>query len=232
MNYFISKTESDFIPLPDRIVANGSYCARVLSESGFGRRVAEGGGLRQTYLQPVLYGAPRAAANKTAAHVLVTPSIGRYRAIELIHKSVEAFRATPDLKVIVKCHPSMSIAQLRSFFPSLEIPPNMTFTAEPLSDLFPKANVLVYNDGTFPAAEALAFGLPVVFVEAEYGLSLDSLDGFPEIRPIARTPGDIAKTVLGLLGHSDNENEVRARLGIVRQLVGQVTERIFGLFAE
>ena len=56
LNYFISEFESQSIPLPDRIVANGSYTARVLAHSGYGSdRVVLGGGLRQSYLQPILY---------------------------------------------------------------------------------------------------------------------------------------------------------------------------------
>jgi hypothetical protein len=234
LNYFISEAESDSIPLPHRIVANGEYPERLLKDSNFGKdRVVLGGGLRQSYLQGLLYGASPAHPPATrSAQILVTPSIGRYRSVELIHKVVEAFKGMPDVSLIIKCHPSMRFDQIQPFLGRLKIPGNTRISTQPILELLPDVSVLVYNDGTFPAAEALAFGIPVVFVEPEYGLCLDSLDGFPHARRTTRTADDIATTVIDLLGSRNFERSETEGLNVVRQLVGKVTEDTLQLFAD
>ncbi len=234
LNYFISEAESRSIPLPDRIVANGPYTARILAATGLGSgRVVLGGGLRQIYLQGLLYANHRPLVRTgIASKVLVTPSIGRYRTVELIHKVVRAFQDSPEIAVIIKCHPSMRFEQLRRFLGPLKLPQNISISIEPILALLPDVDVLVYNDGTFPAAEALAFGIPVVFVEPEHGLYLDSLDGFPHIRHTARTAEEIAAIVPKLLKPGDKEQRRAAGLDVVRQLVGEVTEKTYQLFAD
>jgi hypothetical protein len=230
LNYFISESESHRIPLPDRIVANGSYTARVLADGGFGhQRVVLGGALRQSYLQPLLYGGrlPEKPP-KTQSPILVTPSISYARTIELIQKILEAFGRSTDLSVIIKCHPSIQFQQLKRYVVSGDLPSNIHISTEPLMKLLPGAGLLIYNDGTFAAAEALAFGIPVMFVEPEYGLSLDSLDGFPHVRRSARTAEDIARAARDLLHSPQHRTD---SLDVVRQLAGEVTEKTFDLFA-
>ena len=160
----------------------------------------------------------------------VTPSIGRSRTVELVRKVAEAFRNTAGIRVIIKLHPSMRIEYLQPYLGKVELPAHVSFSAEPVGELLTKSNVLVYNDGTFPSAEALAFGVPVVFVEPEHGLSLDSLDGFPQVRSVARTPAQILEAVQNDLATGSGHDE--DGLAAVRQLVGPVTPGVLSLFED
>jgi len=234
LNYFISQSESHSIPLPDRIVANGPYAARVLAITGYGSsRICLGGGMRQSYLQRILYRENHGAVHNRPAcpRILVTPSIGRSSTVELIRKIICAFDRQPGAEIIIKCHPTIQFERLTPYLGPVHFPPHIRVSTEPIMRLLPTADLLIYNDGTFPAAEALAFGIPVIFVEPEYGLSLDSLDGFPHVRRTARTPKEIANLALETLNSKDAALKSEG-LDTVRQLVGEVTERTFQLFAD
>jgi len=234
LNYFISNSESQSIPLPDRIVANGPYTAELLSSSGYGsNRVVLGGGLRQSYLQPVLYRGNGASVRPrpNGPRILVTPSIGRSSTVELIRKVLRAFDRLSKMEIILKCHPSIQFERMKPHLGSVHLPPHFRVSVEPLMSLLPTADLLIYNDGTFPAAEALAFGIPVIFVEPDCGLSFDSLDGFPHVRRTARTPEKIAELALEILNSPESGSLKTEGLAAVRQLVGEVTERTFELFA-
>ena len=237
MNYFISAMERDTIALPDCVVTNGRYAAQLLKQSGYDpERIVCGGGLRQRYLQPWLCGdngyAPR--PSRTDRRVLVTTSIGPDKTVELVWKCVTALANVPGVRVTVKCHPSMPLSlveNLAGVWRSSQV----DITTATLRELLPEADVVVYTgDSGFPCVEALAAGVPVVYVEPGYGLPLDSLDGFRELRMTARTPAEIRVAVCQLLNVSEKDlTQARHRWReAARQLIGPVDTATLELFAQ
>lgn len=234
MNYFIATAERDIVPLPDLIITNGCYAARVLKASGYDPdRVVCGGGLRQRYLQDWFDGAqPRAQARKGTKRVVVTPSIGHAETLELLKKAIAAFAAARDLSVIIKCHPSMPFEKIAPALGGVALPPHITVSKEPLKVLLQAADVLVYNGGAFPSVEALAAGVPVVHVEPEFALDLDPLDACPELGLDARSPEEILACVRERLseGPAKAVETLERSRRVLGELIGKVDEATYELF--
>ncbi|MBI2359178.1 MAG: hypothetical protein HYV04_09780, partial [Deltaproteobacteria bacterium] len=233
MNYFIAREERDLVPLPNIIVTNGRHAARVLSESGYGASlIVCGGGLRQRYLQPWLDGQIPLPDRSTPQRgcILVTPSIGREGAVELIYKVVIAFSDVAGVRVLIKCHPGMPFERVAQRLSWLDLPSCVEISRMPIRELLPSADVLIYNDVTLSCAEAVAADVPVLYVEPDYGLALDTLDAYPELRQVARTPDGIRRIVLCLLeGRTQGVRGWDAR-SKVRELIGPVTNDTYELF--
>jgi hypothetical protein len=60
--------------------------------------------------------------------------------------------------------------------------------------------------------EALAAGVPAVFVEAETDLDLDQLEPFPELRRTARTVAELREAAGAVLGLSSADRDRWLRL--------------------
>ncbi len=233
MNYFIASAERDVVPLPDLIITNGCYAARVLKESGYDPdRVVCGGGLRQRYLQEWLDGVPPRPRAGGVKRVVVTPSIGHGETLELLRKAIAAFGSVRDLSVIIKCHPSMPFENIAPALGGGALPPHITVSKEPLRVLLRDADVLVYNGGAFPSVEALAAGVPVVHVEPEFALDLDPLDACPELGLDARSPEEILACTRRRLSEGPAkavETRERSRR-VLGELIGKVDEATYELF--
>ena len=234
LNYSMAVSEHDILPLPDRIVSNGRHGERVLLASGFpADRVVCGGGLRQRYLDRYLDGVaslrPRGRRSERP-HVLVTPSISREEHLDLITKCVQAFATSTDFSVVIKCHPSMPFERFSAQL-GRPLPSHIEVSSEPIGALLPTGDVLLYNGTAFPAVEALAVGVPVIYVEPSFGLCIDNLDCYPQLRSVARDPASVLARVRQALAQqhiSPQSTGERAR--VLRELVGKVDERVFELF--
>lgn len=235
LNYFNAASEADASWLPDVIVTNGTYATRALLASGYSRaRLRDGGGLRQPHVRAWLASPlPERPRGGRRPRVLVTPSIGTASTVDLIDKAVAAFTAPDNVDVWLKLHPAVSAAVVLDGRAE-PLPPWITVVRESLSTLLPQVDVLLYNDGTFPGAEALAAGIPVISVDLDFGLPLDALDAYPEVRQRVRTPEEIAAAVRVALTRDADEH--RAFCGLARrvagELVGPVNDAVLDLFAD
>ena len=222
------------VPLPDLIITNGCYAARILKGSGYDAdRVVCGGGLRQRYLQEWFDGLPpRVHGRPGAKRIVVTPSIGYGETVELLRKAIDAFAAATDLSVVIKCHPSMPFQKIAPALGGVALPPHITVSKEPLRVLLRDADVLVYNGGAFPSVEALAAGVAVVHVQPEFALDLDPLDACPELGLDARSPEEILACVRRRLSEGpEKAGEPRERAHrVLRELIGKVDEDTYELF--
>lgn len=120
--------------------------------------------------------------------ILVTTSIGKDEALELILKAIKAY-SNRNYRVIVKLHPAGP--QL-----DLHLPDNFTISNTPVSQLLEEASLLLYTSST-TCVEAVGVGIPALQVQSDYRIDMDILAMYPGARETARTPAEIlSKTQL------------------------------------
>jgi len=228
LSYFISKRESNVLPLPDRIVTNGRCTKDVFIESGYPKeKVVQGGAVRYTYLLEPKKIAGRQKRDKPV--ILVTPSI-KFEAVELIWKVLKAFEQRDEYKILIKCHPDMPFKKISEHL-NVKLPEHFTVSDRPVAELLRESDALLYTCST-TCTEAIAVGVPAVHVESDLSIDLDQLDFDPGIRPSARSPEEIVKCVEAVTSMSKRELSKKRRVWkrVVKELFGAVNNSTYRLF--
>ena len=188
LSMFSAPAELGIRPLPDRIVTNGPAYAEVLVQEGMPADLVRAGcGLRHASL----WEAPRRRAGTGhVQRVLAATEIALGPAVELVQKAADAFADDPRRELVVKCHPLVDRAELlRALGPRAD---SLRFAEAPIAELLANADVLLYTYSAV-AIEALALGVPPVFVRSECGLDLDQLEFAGELRLEGRTPEQLRR---------------------------------------
>lgn len=189
-------------PLPDRVVTNGRAFASVLERQGFpAARIRVGCALRHTQLHEI---EQRPVAD---GFVLAAGTIDAAQTIELVTVAHAAFG--DDLTV--KLHPACDVAAVRA-----AAPPGVSYDDRPISLLLGQARAMLYSYSVV-AYEALAAGVPPVFVPSETYLDLDQLEPFPELRQVARTPEEL-RTAVARCGELGDDWREGAREAVAQAL--------------
>jgi hypothetical protein len=166
MNYFYSKNESGIIPLPDRIITNGRYPEKILKKSGYDpKKVVNGGAIRyKKVLKESKIDVEKQVSNKNQNYtILVTTSIDRTEAAELIWKVLIAFEGSKKYEIIIKYHPVLPYYKFAKVLGNISIPKNFKFSQKPITELLMESRVLLYTSST-TCIESLALGVPVSHV--------------------------------------------------------------------
>jgi hypothetical protein len=225
LSMYPAESEYGRRPLPDRVVTNGETFRRVLEEEGYPpESVRVGCALRHEYVWSGR-SEPNARSAGGATEVLVATSIDSGQSVELIEAALDAFGGDERYRVTVKLHPAVDGRTVRALLgPSAEAA-NVRFDPAPIPELLTRADVLLYKY-TVVCYEALAQGVPCVFVKSETGLDLDQLEPFPELRRTARSQEELRSAVAELTAMQGEERaawEGRAREA-VRQSLAPVSE--------
>lgn len=202
MGAFPSRQELNCRPMPDRVVTNGSLFSRVMLEEGYpAEKVVEGAALRHHHLWQLQPVSARRELRRPI-HVLVATSIGFSDSVDLVEKALRAFRGRLDYQVFIKCHPAFNREVLGRAIGDLSQISNVKLVDSPIGEWFAQAHVLLYTY-TSVCFEALAHGVPPVFVRPENWLNMDQLDAAPDCHWTATRPEEILKVVEGIVGMSD-----------------------------
>lgn len=185
-------------PLPDRIVTNGPVPRKALVAEGVPEgMVVAGCAIRHPRLFEPGDCAPSHGPGRPV--VLVATDASFDRAVELVVKSVEAFAADGAWKLQVKCHPLIAAQAVETFVRDVTGRDGV-YVDRPFRELLSGASVLLYTYSSV-CYEALAAGVPPVFVQADTDLDLDQLEPFPDLRWTGRTAAELhaaAETILEL----------------------------------
>jgi surface carbohydrate biosynthesis protein (TIGR04326 family) len=180
LSLYPGRAELGVRPLPDRVVANGPTFARILEGAGFpADRIRVGCALRHDYLAEI---EPRERAE---GYVLAAGTIDAAQTIELVETAHAAFG--DDL--VVKLHPAVDAARVRA---AVSAP--VRYEDRPIGELLGEARAMLYSYSVV-AYEALAAGVPPVFVQSETYPDLDQLEPTPGLRQVARTPEELREAV-------------------------------------
>jgi hypothetical protein len=176
LSLYPSALELDLRPLPDRVVANGPTFAEVLGSSAFPReRIRVGCALRHADMA-----VGESPPDPDPSFILAACSIDAAQSIELLRKASSAFGD----QLVARLHPASDARAIRAAVPGVR------FAGESLTELLPRARMMLYTYSVV-AYEALAAGVPPVFVRSESMLDADQLDPTPDVRWVARTPAEL-----------------------------------------
>jgi hypothetical protein len=208
LSLYPSAHDIDIRPLPDRVVTNGPTLAAVLRGSGFpSDRVRVGCALRHGDLAfgpQVEHGAD--------GLVLAAGSIDAAQTIELMRKGFDAF----GQELVVKLHPASDTRAIRAALPGA-----LRYADQPLAQLLPKADLMLYTYSVTPY-EALAACVPPVFVRSEAMLDLDQLEPTPDVRWVARTPAELRAVALQIRSMPDRAAWERRAHEVLRAALAPV----------
>jgi hypothetical protein len=190
LSMFPARAEHGLRPLPDRIVTNGSAFHSVLRAEGVPDEIVRTGcGLRHEQLwtrQPAK--GPRTGG---PLRILVATELALGASAELTKKAADAFCNDPSTELVVKCHPLLRRNDLLRLLPHAR---ELRFDDRPMLELLESTDVLLYSY-TSVGFEALALGVPPVFVRSESTLDLDQLEFAPDLRWQGRTPCELRSVV-------------------------------------
>jgi hypothetical protein len=196
---FVTRGESSFAPLPDRVVCNGEVFRDILVREGLPPEIAVvGPALRYRHLH-----GDGAAPHSRGRRVLILLPLVRDASTELLHKAVAGLEGV-DADVAVKLHPMGSREALLNAAGMTQLPARWDWAKPAMKDALAEADVVV-SLGSSSLHEALAAGVPVVGVGREAALDLNPLAWFPDVGELSRTPEVITVEVERLLALSDEE---------------------------
>jgi len=206
---FITAGETEFAPMPDRIVCNGDFFREVLVREGLPtERVVTGPSLRYGHLWQLTERPlpPRAAP----AIVFVPLPLMLPEAVELMLKVCRALENLPALRVYLKPHPMSSLETLLKAAHLERLPAHFEFVGGGMGEWLAQAHVAVGMSSS-TVYEIVAAGVPLVVVGRETGLELNPLSWYPEWRQVYVTPEDIRAEVARWLDASPEELEAYRR---------------------
>ncbi|WP_319508436.1 hypothetical protein [uncultured Methanolobus sp.] len=159
MNYFLGKDETDILPQPDIIVANGEHWRKVLKKSGFSSIIKNGGSLRYVSFQSseCHIDKLKSILEVKGKNILVLLSYSIFYSIDLISYLLR--NNAEDMNFLIKPHPNYPERIIRKYFPKL--PSNFTFVHGSMSECMEIVSFAIHT-GTTAAVECMMSGINVI----------------------------------------------------------------------
>jgi hypothetical protein len=219
LSRYPAATEIGLRPLPDRIVTNGPLARDALVAEGMPASVvAAGCAIRHAHVFEPPGGGP--ARKPEAPIVLVATDASFDRTVELVVKAVEAFGSDGAWRLAVKCHPLIPTRPVEDFVRKATGLDGV-YVDLPFREILSSAGLLLYTYSSV-CYEALAAGVPPIFVQAEADLDIDQLEPFADLRWTGRTATELqaaARAILDLEPAKRAAWEERAREAVRATLV-------------
>ena len=234
LNYFISDNEHAIIPFPDKVITNGKYSTDLLLDSGYdSNKLICGGAIRYEYLIEILKQPTQKKMKKhnKSMNILVTSSIDKNEAVELILKVLEAFESNDMYNIIIKCHPVMPYQQIANELGITSLPAHFTVSMEPMSTLLSNCDLLLYTSST-TCIEALAAEVPILHVGSNFIIDRDVLDSMSNHHSSAKTVENIQIEVSKLVGMDSDELYKKNMISkdTAKSTFGEVNDLVFDMF--
>jgi hypothetical protein len=201
LNFFLAPGEAKIAPLPDRFVTVGKQPARLLASGGYdSETVMVGGALRMQDLD-ALRSPDQDIPEITSPVVLLAPTLGVEESAELAYMALNLFEESDGVQVILKCHPMMPFDNISDHIGG-PLPSHVQISNKPIKELILQSSVMIYSTSTV-CIEALAVETPVVNLRPQFGISLDPLEEFTALRPVAVGLNDLREKVKWILEHRE-----------------------------
>ena len=227
---YVTQGESEFAPLPDRIVCNGPFFRDILIQEGLpADRVVAGPALRYQHLWSE---APQPEVAFRQG-VFVPLPLMHSDAVELLTKLIQAFGAEPQITLSLKLHPMSSLTRLLDAARVSSLPQNFTVVAGDIGAWLARAQVVVALS-TSALYEALAAGVPVVPVGRDTALDFNTLAWHPDFQRQYCSATEIREETLRLMQISAEELQVYRSRGrqILAESFGPVTDATLRSFID
>lgn len=204
-SFFPSSRDLSRGELPDRVVTMGAAWTELLERAGYpAERLRTGAAFRYPDVLRRLAEPARDAAAVPQA-VLIACSIGLWDSLELVGKTLDAFPEAGGPRVLVKLHPKTGVApealldRLRAS--GRIVGPHVEIVHGGVAALVERAGVVLYTT-TSVSFEAIAAGVPAVFVESDFWFDIDAGPLDLGLAAAARTPAEIRRVALELLAEA------------------------------
>ncbi|HAZ07902.1 MAG TPA: hypothetical protein DCZ01_05105 [Elusimicrobia bacterium] len=208
LNYKLGRGEEEVLPLPDKIVCMGAQSRDFLRDwGGFpDRLLAVGCALRQTP-PPASAPAPRADGR---FRLLLASATSMSELTDMLRTLEQAYgENAPDwLDVVIRPHPLFALKTALALTGPLKVR-FRDGSGEPLAEQLAWADAVAYASSTV-AAEALAFGRPVIGLDQGHWFGIDPLEGFTDFRWTARTGRELRARVADIRALPAAERAERA----------------------
>jgi hypothetical protein len=220
-SFFPSRRDLRAGSLPERVFVIGDLWRRLLEAHGYPPE-------RLQLAPPLRYslsgspGRPGHASADGVKNVLVAGSIGLSDSLELVTKAVVAFGSLEQIQIVVKLHPKLAITpegfgeRLQRGADRLPALDRLSFRSGSVPETLAEVDLVLYTTTTV-AYEALAAGIPIVFVQSDFWFDADPIPSDVGPERAARTPDEIARLAAPLLDSSSAER--REHLARGRELV-------------
>jgi hypothetical protein len=229
---FITAGESEFAPMPDRVVCNGEFFRQILVHEGLPPdRTVVGPALRYAHLWETHSGP--GDQRPGPARLLIPLPLVLDAGVELLVKVRLAFAGDESLQVDLKPHP-MSVPERLFRAARIEkLPPNFRRVEGSMESALVEARVVVAITSS-ALYEALAAGKPVLMVGRDAGFDLNPLALHRDLDRVFTDPSEIRSETLRLLALSADElTRYRRRAGqVLRNSFSPVTNEAMEVFVE
>ena len=229
---YVTRGESEFAPLPDRVVCNGELFRDVLVREGLpADRAVVGPALRYAHLWEV---SGRSSARAAGAGCLLIPlPFSLDLGVELLAKAIHAFAGEPGLDVCLKPHPMGRVEDLLDAVGVDRLPAGFRLVGGSMERALAEANVVVALASS-SVYEAVAAARPVVVVGRDAALDLNPLGFHPDLSRVFVDPAEIRAETRRLLDLSEDELDTYRRRArrLLAESFGPVTEETLRAFVD
>lgn len=190
-------------PVPDLVATIGQdFRDRLVALGAPADRVTIGGALRYTAILAAQSGTRQPAAGGPHL-VLAACSMDEREALELAHKAVDATSGLDGVRLAINFHPMVSAhfrTAIRERIASLCDCRHVEFVEGGAEEWLGRTSIVLYSaSGT--AFEAVARGIPAIFVGSELALDLDKMAGQGGLR--CRGVDELRRVISRLLDDAD-----------------------------
>jgi len=202
--YFPSRRDLMSGALPDRVVVPGEFWRREFLEHGYAAgQLVVAPALRYSHL------GDHDLSDRRGRVVLAAGSIGRGDSLELFVKALLALEPLEDVRLLFKPHPFMG--GVESFVGAAlaatgrdSLPAWAEIVGGSVPEHLPGVGVVLYNT-TSVSYEALAAGIPVVFVQSDFWFDCDPIPVEAGVGAEVRTPEELRAVLERMLEESTVE---------------------------
>jgi surface carbohydrate biosynthesis protein (TIGR04326 family) len=222
LNYFAGSGESDNMPLPEFIVADGTGTLATLEKAGFGTtKLVNGGALRYEYLHHAGDNRPRKGAGKPKAILVALPyMVGLTQ--EMLLATFHAFAETSTIEVLIKYHPAINAERL-----GIKLPPwpaHFRVTKQNVTELLQEIDAVVCWSSTM-VLEMFLTGVPVIRYRSENNIGLDSLEEMNETGVKSCHENDMREVILSVMNETDLPAPASGR--VIDRFFSRVNEEVW-----
>jgi surface carbohydrate biosynthesis protein (TIGR04326 family) len=190
---FMTDGEWDATPLPDRVITTGEEARRILIGTGRypEQKVVSGIALRQSSTA----GKKREGKSELRRLLVVLSS-----SIEEYTKSIRfidsAFSAEDEYEIVLRSHPTIPLEAALRLLPPVRFPYRVSSKATVAEEL-QNSDAVLYVSSTI-AIEAIAVGLPVVYIDIGDFMNPDPLFNFSEFKWSVTDPSQLLPILKGI----------------------------------
>ena len=202
LNYFLGFEESNNMPLPDIIVANGEYTLELLKSAGYGEvKLVNGGAFRYEHLYEM--GERLTKQEGKLKTVLVALPYRANLAKEMLLATFNAFKdlEKENIRIIIKPHPVVPLKRLKIQLPAW--PAHFQETDKSVPEILKEVDLLIYSSST-TGLEAFLVGVPVIKYRSEHIIDFDALDTLSGTAIRSCSENNMKHVVLSVLNEGSN----------------------------